>query len=59
MKRKKIIIFLVFLFVSIISFSASYEITNLSIIGVLNKDDSMEVHENVVYEIDEINGIKF
>lgn len=59
MKKGKIILFLVFLFTSIISFAASYSISNLSIIGVLQKDGSIEVHENIVYEIDEINGILF
>ena len=50
---------LIFLFINLITFSASYQISNLSIIGVLKKDGSMEVHENIIYEIDEINGILF
>lgn len=59
MKKNKIFLILFFLFISFVTFSASYRISNLSIIGVLNKDGSMEVHENIVYDIDEINGILF
>lgn len=59
MKKRKFFLFLVFLLTSLVSLSASYRISNLSIIGVLKKDGSMEVHENVIYDIDEINGILF
>lgn len=59
MKKNKIFIFLIFIFFNIISFAASYNITNLDILANLQKDGSMEVQEAVTYDIGDINGILF
>ncbi len=59
MKKNKIFIFLIFIFFNIISFAASYNITNLDILATLQKDGSMEVQEAVTYDIGDINGILF
>lgn len=57
MKRK--IIFILFFIINIICLAASYDIRALHINGELKKDGSMQVVEQVVYDIGEINGILF
>lgn len=57
MKRK--IIFILFFLINILCLAASYDIRALYINGILKKDGSMQVMEQVIYDIDEINGIFF
>ncbi len=59
MKKNKIIIFLIFLFLNIVTFTASFTIPGLYIEGVLKKDGSMTVAEILTYDIEEINGVLF
>ena len=58
MKKNILRIFLFFI-ISIISFSASFSISDLDVQANLQKDGSMIVSEAVTYDIDEINGIYF
>ena len=58
MKKKFFRIFL-FLIISVVSFSAVFNITDLNIEADLQKDGSMIVSETVTYDIDEINGVLF
>ena len=58
MKKNILRIFLFFI-ISIISFSASFSISDLDVEAKLQKDGSMIVSEAVTYDIDEINGIYF
>ena len=58
MKKKFFRIFL-FLIISVVSFSAVFNITDLNIEADLQKDGSMIVSEAVTYDIDEINGVLF
>lgn len=57
MKRK--IIFILFFIINILCLAASYDIKALHINGELKKDGSMQVVEQIIYDIDEINGILF
>lgn len=59
MKKNKLYIVFIFIFLSMISFAASYGISSLSIVANLKEDGSMDVKESVIYEIDEINGVYF
>ncbi len=59
MKKNKSIIFLIFLFLSMVTFSATFTIPELYIEGVLAKDGSMKVAEILTYDIEEINGVLF
>ena len=58
MKKNILRIFLFFI-ISIISFSASFRISDLNVEAKLQKDGSMLVSEAVTYSIDEINGVYF
>ena len=58
MKKNFFRIFL-FLTISVVSFSAVFNITDLNIEADLQKDGSMIVSEAVTYDIDEINGVLF
>ena len=58
MKKNILRIFLFFI-ISIVSFSASFSISDLDVEAKLQKDGSMIVSEAVTYDIDEINGIYF
>ena len=58
MKKNFFRIFL-FLIISVVSFSAVFNITDLNIEADLQKDGSMIVSEAVTYDIDEINGVLF
>ena len=58
MKKNILRIFLFFI-ISIISFSASFRISDLDVEAKLQKDGSMLVSEAVTYSIDEINGVYF
>ena len=58
MKKNILRIFLFFI-ISIVSFSASFNISDLNVEAKLQKDGSMLVSEAVTYDIDEINGIYF
>ena len=58
MKKNFFRIFL-FLIISVVSFSAVFNITDLNIEADLQKDGSMMVSEAVTYDIDEINGVLF
>ena len=58
MKKNILRIFLFFI-ISIISFSASFSISDLDVEAKLQKDGSMIVSEAVTYSIDEINGVYF
>ena len=58
MKKNILRIFLLFI-ISIVSFSASFSISDLDVEAKLQKDGSMIVSEAVTYDIDEINGIYF
>ena len=58
MKKNILRIFLFFI-ISIISFSASFSISDLDVEAKLQKDGSMLVSEAVTYSIDEINGVYF
>ena len=58
MKKNILRIFLFFI-ISIISFSASFSISDLDVEAKLQKDGSMLVSEDITYDIDEINGIYF
>lgn len=57
--KRKISVILAFFLMSIISFSASYNISNLTVVANLKKNTSMEVQEYVTYNIEEINGLYF
>ena len=58
MKKNILRIFLFFI-ISIVSFSASFRISDLDVEAKLQKDGSMLVSEAVTYSIDEINGVYF
>ena len=58
MKKNILRIFLFFI-ISIVSFSASFSISDLDVEANLQKDGSMIVSEAVTYDIDEINGVYF
>ena len=58
MKKNFFRIFL-FLIISIVSFSASYKITNLNVDTHLKEDGSAIISEAITYDIDEINGVFF
>lgn len=58
MKKNILRIFLFFL-ISIVSFAASFNISELDVEAKLQKDGSMLVSEAVTYDIDEINGVYF
>ena len=58
MKKNILKIFLFFI-ISIVSFSASFNISDLNVEAKLQKDGSMLVSEAVTYDIDEINGVYF
>ena len=58
MKKNILRIFLFFL-ISIVSFAASFNISDLDVEAKLQKDGSMLVSEAVTYDIDEINGVYF
>ena len=58
MKKNILIVFLFFI-VSIVGFSASFNISDLNVEAKLQKDGSMLVSEAVTYDIDEINGVYF
>ena len=58
MKKNFFRIFL-FLIISIVSFSASYKITNLNVDTNLKEDGSAIISEAITYDIDEINGVFF
>ena len=58
MKKNILRVFLFFI-ISIVSFSASFSISDLDVEANLQKDGSMIVSEAVTYDIDEINGIYF
>ena len=57
--KKNILRIFLFLIISILSFSASFSISDLDVEAKLQKDGSMIVSEAVTYDIDEINGIYF
>ena len=57
--KKNILRIFLFLIISIISFAASFNISDLDVEAKLQKDGSMLVSEAVTYDIDEINGIYF
>lgn len=57
--KKNILRIFLFLIISIISFSASFRISDLNVEAKLQKDGSMLVSEAVTYDIDEINGVYF
>ncbi|QQS86596.1 DUF2207 domain-containing protein [Fusobacterium canifelinum] len=57
--KKNILRFFLFLIISIVSFAASFNISDLDVEAKLQKDGSMLVSEAVTYDIDEINGIYF
>lgn len=57
--KKNILRIFLFLIISIVSFSASFSISDLDVEAKLQKDGSMLVSEAVTYDIDEINGIYF
>ena len=59
MRKNKIYIIFIFIFSYIVSFAASYEISNLSIKANLRENGSLDVSESVTYEINEINGVYF
>lgn len=56
--KKYMTLFLFALF-SFLSFAASYRIEALQIENFLKENGSMEVHEAVYYDIDDINGVLF
>ena len=57
--KKNILRVFLFLIISIVSFSASFSISDLDVEAKLQKDGSMIVSEAVTYDIDEINGVYF
>ncbi|MCY7007095.1 DUF2207 domain-containing protein [Fusobacterium simiae] len=57
--KKNILRIFIFLIISILSFSASFTISDLDVQANLQKDGSMLVSEAVTYDIDEINGVYF
>ena len=57
--KKNILKFFLFFVISIVSFSASFRISDLNIEANLQKDGSMFVSEAVTYDIDDINGVYF
>lgn len=57
--KKNILRFFLFLIISLVSFAASFNISDLDVEAKLQKDGSMLVSEAVTYDIDEINGIYF
>ena len=57
--KKNILRVFLFLIISIVSFSASFRISDLDVEAKLQKDGSMIVSEAVTYDIDEINGVYF
>ena len=57
--KKNILRIFLFLIISIISFAASFNISDLNVEAKLQKDGSMLVSEAVTYDIDEINGVYF
>lgn len=57
--KKNILRIFLFLIISIMSFAASFSISDLDVEAKLQKDGSMVVSEAVTYDIDEINGIYF
>ena len=57
--KKNILRIFLFLIISIMSFAASFSISDLDVEAKLQKDGSMLVSEAVTYDIDEINGIYF
>ena len=57
--KKNILRIFLFLIISILSFSASFSISDLDVEAKLQKDGSMLVSQAVTYDIDEINGIYF
>ena len=58
MKKNILRVFLFFI-ISIVGFSASFNISDLNVEAKLQKDGSMLVSETVTYDIDEINGVYF
>ena len=57
--KKNILRIFLFLIISIMSFAASFNISDLNVEAKLQKDGSMLVSEAVTYDIDEINGVYF
>ena len=57
--KKNILRIFLFLIISIVSFAASFNISDLNVEAKLQKDGSMLVSEAVTYDIDEINGVYF
>ncbi|WP_338944933.1 DUF2207 domain-containing protein [Fusobacterium canifelinum] len=57
--KKNILRIFLFLIISIMSFAASFNISDLDVEAKLQKDGSMHVSEAVTYDIDEINGVYF
>ena len=57
--KKNILRIFLFLIISIVTFSATYRISNLNIDADLQKDGSAIVSEAVTYDIGEINGVYF
>ena len=57
--KKNILRIFLFLIISIMSFAASFRISDLNVEAKLQKDGSMLVSEAVTYDIDEINGVYF
>lgn len=57
---KKIINIVIFLLLNIIVFSApSYNIDNLKIDAIINEDGTMDIKEEITYDISQINGIYY
>lgn len=59
MRKNKIFMLFIFFSFAFISFSANYNITDLNIVGNLQKDGSIEIQETINYDIEEINGVFF
>ncbi|WP_427170205.1 DUF2207 domain-containing protein [Fusobacterium nucleatum] len=57
--KKNILRIFLFLIISIVSYAASFKISDLNVEAKLQKDGSMLVNEAVTYDIDEINGVYF
>lgn len=57
--KKNILRIFLFLIISIVSYAASFRISDLNVEAKLQKDGSMLVNEAVTYDIDEINGVYF
>ena len=57
--KKNILRIFLFLIISIVSYAASFRISELNVEAKLQKDGSMLVNEAVTYDIDEINGVYF